>query len=153
MNTKHASALVKFIYGTFWMCGRCSERSVVEQLTIMPGVPCIMTILQHTVLMLVKYILLAVNFTTDLCLVTVTRFTQGLCYIKHSNIFRLLCNHLMVDISVSRCGTLSVIYFFTVNTHNNQAIYITLIPLPVSSVYTHHREGYVQFKTSLHKMT
>jgi hypothetical protein len=45
--------------------------------------------------------------------------------------------------------------FFAIITHNNQAmcIYITLIPLPVSSVYTHLQEGYIQFKTLLHKMT
>jgi hypothetical protein len=32
------------------------------------------------------------------------------------------------------------------------SIDITLIPLPVSSVYT-HQEGYIQFKTLLHKNT
>jgi hypothetical protein len=32
-------------------------------------------------------------------------------------------------------------------------IYISLlIPLPVSNVYSHHREGYIQFKTLLHKV-
>jgi hypothetical protein len=45
--------------------------------------------------------------------------------------------------------------FLTVNTHNNQAICIniTLIPQPVSSVYAHHQEGYIQFKMLLYKMT
>jgi hypothetical protein len=30
----------------------------------------------------------------------------------------------LIVISVPRCGSLSVIYLFPVNTHNNQAIYV-----------------------------
>jgi hypothetical protein len=33
------------------------------------------------------------------------------------------------------------------HTRQSGHIYITLIPLPVTSVYTHPQEGYIQFKT------
>jgi hypothetical protein len=48
------------------------------------------------------------------------------------------CSLTLIDISVPRCGSLSVIYFFTVNTHTNQAIcmYISLLFLYRFPAYT-----------------